>query len=281
MNSSPLDLYAVLGVAPDAPAFTIRRAYRQQLLRIHPDRRPASKQAAAHEEMTRLNLAFDTLSDEAKRRAYDLDERARRRAAGRTTADPPPKPPPPPEPPRPPPAPKPSPQPEPSSAAPKPSSSTGWRVLVGAVLLAVCLAFGSVHLLGLSFPDSDRSEPYCFESSSDGQSISYFRAKPGSRTETSEVIWSVADLSEDDYVVWRTPKFPYWERANAEPGLLREGWTYGRYEYVEVLVEKQAGWEPLEGLFERRPQLDNVAEREQRWAFLTDWIGHLDAPWCG
>ncbi|OEJ61093.1 hypothetical protein BGM19_26840 [Streptomyces agglomeratus] len=86
----------------------------------------------------------------------------------------------------------------------------------------------------------------------------------------------------DGYVAWRTPEFPYWERANVEPGFVRDGWTNGRYEYVEVLVDKQAGWEPLEGLYERRrqPQLDALAERRQRWAFLTDWIGHLDAPRC-
>ncbi|WP_251061678.1 hypothetical protein [Streptomyces sp. ISL-100] len=147
--------------------------------------------------------------------------------------------------------------------------------------MAVGLALASVHLLGLSLPDGDRAEPYCSESSDDGRAVSYFQAKPGSGTQASEVIWSVADPSQQDgYVVWRTPKFPYWERANVQPGLVREGWTYGRYEYVEVLLNKQAGWKPLEALFERRPQLDHLAERGQRLAFLTDWIEHLDARRC-
>ncbi|MET9519474.1 J domain-containing protein [Streptomyces sp. NPDC002994] len=35
-----MDLYAVLDISPDAPPAIIRRAYRQQLLRLHPDRRP-------------------------------------------------------------------------------------------------------------------------------------------------------------------------------------------------------------------------------------------------
>ncbi|GAA2923335.1 hypothetical protein GCM10010446_04400 [Streptomyces enissocaesilis] len=86
----------------------------------------------------------------------------------------------------------------------------------------------------------------------------------------------------DNHVAWWTPEFPYWERANVEPSLVRDGWTYGRYEYVEVLVDKQADWEPLEGLHEhrRQPQLDAVAERRQRWAFLADWIKYVDAPNC-
>ncbi|MFD3809248.1 hypothetical protein ACFWTC_38235 [Streptomyces sp. NPDC058619] len=149
--------------------------------------------------------------------------------------------------------------------------------------MAVCLALGSVHLLGLSLPGSDRvsHHPYCSKTSDDGQATSDFRAKPESSTKASEVIWSERGPGQHDgYVTWRTPEFPYWERANVEPGLVRDGWTYGRYEYVEVLIEKQAAWEPLEGLFERRPQLDDVAERRQRWVFLTVWIGHLDAPRC-
>lgn len=49
---------------------TIRRAYRQQLLRIHLDRRPVNQQAAAHAEMTRLNLACETLSDDGRAISY-------------------------------------------------------------------------------------------------------------------------------------------------------------------------------------------------------------------
>lgn len=60
--------YEVLGVAPTADADTIRKAYRRLARRYHPD---VSPEANAHETMARINEAFQTLVDEARRHEYD------------------------------------------------------------------------------------------------------------------------------------------------------------------------------------------------------------------
>lgn len=77
------DHYNALGVPKDADAATIKRAYRRQSRKHHPDR-----QGGDHKAMVALNRAFETLSDPEKRARYDktgedaprvptLDERAR------------------------------------------------------------------------------------------------------------------------------------------------------------------------------------------------------------
>lgn len=63
------DFYEVLGVARDADDATIKRAYRAQALRWHPDKNGGSAEAA---EMFKLVAeAYATLSDAGKRAAYD------------------------------------------------------------------------------------------------------------------------------------------------------------------------------------------------------------------
>lgn len=61
------DYYETLGVARDASAEDIKRAYRKRAKELHPDTNPD----ADPEEMTELNVAYEVLGDEEKRRHYD------------------------------------------------------------------------------------------------------------------------------------------------------------------------------------------------------------------
>src|SRR5262245_46390187 len=63
------DLYAILGVARDADAETIRKAYRKLARRHHPDVNPGDH--AAEEKFKDITRAYDVLSDAEKRRNYD------------------------------------------------------------------------------------------------------------------------------------------------------------------------------------------------------------------
>jgi len=60
--------YDVLGVGPSANPETIRKAYRRLASKHHPD---VSNHPDAHENMARINEAFNTLSDDEKRSEYD------------------------------------------------------------------------------------------------------------------------------------------------------------------------------------------------------------------
>ncbi len=64
-----MDPYAVLGVARDAPTEEIRRAYVALARRNHPDVR--GDDPAADEQMRRINLAWEMLSDSDSRAAVD------------------------------------------------------------------------------------------------------------------------------------------------------------------------------------------------------------------
>lgn len=62
------DYYKILGVARDAAAEDIKKAYRRLARKFHPD---VSKEAGAEEKFKDINEANDVLSDPEKRRAYD------------------------------------------------------------------------------------------------------------------------------------------------------------------------------------------------------------------
>lgn len=64
------DLYAVLGVLPDAEDVVIVAAYRALAQRYHPDRWKGDP-TVAHDRMTRINHAFSVLGDNARRSEYD------------------------------------------------------------------------------------------------------------------------------------------------------------------------------------------------------------------
>ncbi|AUN94750.1 molecular chaperone DnaJ [Pseudazoarcus pumilus] len=66
---SKRDYYEVLGLNRDATAEEIKKAYRKLAMKHHPDRNPDSKDASA--KFQELSEAYETLSDEQKRAAYD------------------------------------------------------------------------------------------------------------------------------------------------------------------------------------------------------------------
>lgn len=74
------DYYATLGVARDASADDIKKAYRKKAMELHPDRNPGN--AEAEEQFKLLSAAYAALSDPQKRRLYDQYGEAGVKAAG-------------------------------------------------------------------------------------------------------------------------------------------------------------------------------------------------------
>ena len=64
-----MDPYEVLGVARDADADTIKKAYRRLARELHPDVNPS---ADAQERFKHVSAAYEILADPDKRRMYDL-----------------------------------------------------------------------------------------------------------------------------------------------------------------------------------------------------------------
>ncbi|MDE2774941.1 MAG: J domain-containing protein [Chloroflexota bacterium] len=63
------DYYSVLGVSRDAPDDEIKKAFRQKAKQYHPDANP--EDAGAETRFKEVNEAYEVLSDEEKRAAYD------------------------------------------------------------------------------------------------------------------------------------------------------------------------------------------------------------------
>ena len=63
------DYYEVLGISKGASEKEIKKAYRRQAMKYHPDRNQDDK--AAEEKFKEVNEAFEVLSDSNKRSAYD------------------------------------------------------------------------------------------------------------------------------------------------------------------------------------------------------------------
>lgn len=63
------DYYALMGVAPNADAKTIKQAYRKLARQYHPDVNPGNKEA--EEKFKAINEAYQVLSDKEQRKKYD------------------------------------------------------------------------------------------------------------------------------------------------------------------------------------------------------------------
>ncbi len=63
------DYYEVLGVSKDATKEEIKKAYRRLALKYHPDK---SSSPEAEEKFKEISEAYAVLSDDEKRRQYDM-----------------------------------------------------------------------------------------------------------------------------------------------------------------------------------------------------------------
>ena len=69
MAENKRDYYEVLGVEKGASAEEIKKAYRKNAMKYHPDRNPGDK--TAEEKFKELGEAYEVLSDDEKRARYD------------------------------------------------------------------------------------------------------------------------------------------------------------------------------------------------------------------
>ncbi len=79
-----IDYYSVLEISRDADKETIRKAYRKQALRWHPDKNPHRDTSR---EMQLINEAYLILSDPDAKARYDIEYAKFRRASSHDASD--------------------------------------------------------------------------------------------------------------------------------------------------------------------------------------------------
>lgn len=79
------NLYEVLGVPETSSQDEIKKGYRQQAMRWHPDRNPGKKEEA-DERFKLIGYAYKVLSDTARRAEYDAELAEMRRAGAKSRA---------------------------------------------------------------------------------------------------------------------------------------------------------------------------------------------------
>ncbi|KAF2193453.1 DnaJ-domain-containing protein [Zopfia rhizophila CBS 207.26] len=67
-----IDPYAVLGLEKEATADDVKKAYRKAALMNHPDKAKNEDEAAANQKFQEIAFAYAVLSDERRRKRYDL-----------------------------------------------------------------------------------------------------------------------------------------------------------------------------------------------------------------
>ncbi|WP_341760160.1 molecular chaperone DnaJ [Candidatus Endowatersipora endosymbiont of Watersipora subatra] len=82
---SKTDYYDLLGVSRDADEKTLKRAFRKQAMKYHPDKNPGNKEAEA--KFKEIGEAYEALKDPQKRAAYDRFGHAAFENAGSATSD--------------------------------------------------------------------------------------------------------------------------------------------------------------------------------------------------
>src|SRR3989304_8407473 len=68
MATQKADYYDILGVARNASADEVKRAFRRLAMQYHPDRNP---EPGAETRFKEINEAYEVLSDPEKRASYD------------------------------------------------------------------------------------------------------------------------------------------------------------------------------------------------------------------
>jgi DnaJ family protein B protein 4 len=73
MNTNSTAFYSILGLnkADNPSEADIKRAYKKQALKWHPDRNRGTKKEAAEKKFKEINAAYEILSDSKKRKVYD------------------------------------------------------------------------------------------------------------------------------------------------------------------------------------------------------------------
>lgn len=69
MSDNKRDYYEVLGVSRDVSKEDVKKAYRKQAIKYHPDRNPDNKDAEA--KFKEATEAYEVLADDKKKQAYD------------------------------------------------------------------------------------------------------------------------------------------------------------------------------------------------------------------